>query len=142
MEKPGTELIANLADIELDINYLVRRTFVIPTSLLPQFKLGSVIRKMRKAKIEPVIVADMDDTLTPFRREISDEMIEMIFQLLQQGIKFVILTSSSMKAVKDQVLKKLFAQKKGKERAFSNLYIFPAQGSQAYHFDTSKKNLN
>ncbi|MDO8489756.1 MAG: HAD-IIB family hydrolase, partial [Candidatus Omnitrophota bacterium] len=86
--------------------------------------------------ILPVVVADMDGTLTLARDKCSDEMAEMIVDILRAGGKFVICTSSDKKAAYDQVVSQIEEKISGEKRLLANLYIFVNLGTEAYKYSS------
>ncbi|MCK4859124.1 MAG: HAD-IIB family hydrolase, partial [Candidatus Omnitrophica bacterium] len=94
------------------------------------------LKNMLDNNIFPVVVADMDDTLTIARTECSNEMIEKIIDILEAGGKFVVFTSSSKKAVDAQILNKLKQKTFLQPEILRQFYIFVNQGAEAYRYDS------
>jgi len=131
-EKPGTELIANLTEIGDRINRLERKALRL-ANFMPAYELHDVLNRMEKKHCCPIIVADMDDTLGPFGRQISPEMAKTILEITEMT-KFSILTSASISSANKQAISQINAVRETNRSLgkLENLFLFPTQGSQGW----------
>ncbi|MDD5130916.1 MAG: acetate/propionate family kinase, partial [Candidatus Omnitrophica bacterium] len=93
------------------------------------------LKAMLVRGILPVVVTDMDGTLTPSRAYCSDKIAEVVFDILKAGGDFIILTSSDFKAVKEQFLNKIQKMAISENKYLANLYIFVNQGTEYYKYN-------
>ncbi|MDD5356339.1 MAG: HAD-IIB family hydrolase, partial [Candidatus Omnitrophica bacterium] len=84
------------------------------------------------------IVFDMDDTLTPAGRAISDSNCSLIEEYLKLRITIVILTSSSYESVINQVIMPYINSGKPKD-LLKNLYILPNNGTQLFKYSSPEQ---
>ena len=78
-----------------------------------------------------VIVCDLDGTLAPSKSPISDEMREVLLQLLNK-YKVAVVSGGGYA----QFQKQFLSQLQSRTELFKNLYIFPTMGSTCYLFNT------
>lgn len=136
-EKPGTELIGNLSEIDDRIDRLERKALRL-ANIMPAYELHDALNHMEKKHCYPIVVADMDDTLGPFGREISPKMAEVILRITEKT-KFAILTSASINSAVNQAISQIngYRQNNPNVGKLSNLFVFPTQGSQGWEIDSS-----
>lgn len=128
----GTTLVTDPLDILSHLPQVRRATLDITDALRPPQNLRELRRAVTKRGVHPVIIADMDGTLTRPRQRITTDIITALRNVLDTGLSVVILTSSGIEAVHTQVLADLCTQIPTDQ--LKNVYIFAAQGSQAYYF--------
>ncbi|MCX5708145.1 MAG: 6-phosphogluconolactonase, partial [Candidatus Omnitrophica bacterium] len=87
----------------------------------------------------PVIISDMDETLTPSRAQIAVETARKIIRILAFGGKFVILTGSHREGVQSQVLDVLEPLVAESKELFKDFYLFLNNGTESYRFDMQRQ---
>lgn len=141
-KKPGGAMLANIAEIDSTIKQLRREKIRFVNITKPTVSYSQIVASIHRGLgVDPVLVADMDDTLTPFGRESSTEMIDLIIESVRKT-KFVVLTSSSLERVNTQIWNKLYTRVPETDRGIlQNFTVFAAQGSQAYAYDEKSSKL-
>lgn len=132
-EKPGTKLIAGLAEAEPYLPLVERRVISVATHSDQPDDFKGLLSTLSSGQIFPTIVVDMDGALTPSRCQISADGLEAVLKLLDLGSNFVILTSSGFEAVRRQVLAEL--QSRAEPSVLRRCFVFSDQGSQAYGYN-------
>jgi phosphomannomutase len=128
----GTTLVTDPSEILPQLAHVRRRTINVNHSLRMPQNLRELRRAITKAHIRPVVVVDMDGALTPSGMPITKDVLTGVLDVLDAELPVVILTSSSLEAAHTQVLADLCAR--AQPRHLKNVYVFAAQGSQAYGF--------
>jgi len=128
----GTTLVSHSSDLLPHLPHVRRRTLDLENALRPPHNLQELRRAITKGGGRPIVVADMDGTLTPPRDHITEEILSGVLDVLNANLTMVILTSSGIEAVHEQVLVDLCSR--AKERHLRNLHVFAAQGSQGYRY--------
>jgi hypothetical protein len=135
----GTTVVTDPSDILPQLAHVRRWTINVNHSLRVPQNLRELRRTITKAHIRPVVVADMDGALTPSGRPITKDVLAGVCDVLDVELPVVIQTSSGLEAAQTQVLADLCAR--AQPRQLKNVYVFAAQGSQAYSFATDSAKL-
>lgn len=138
--KEGTDLANNLQEVEPVVDSVIREVLTARTGAQQPPSVIGFLRGLLKRGAEPVVVADMDGTLTVAQGCASVGVLNAILGLLGSGVTFALLTSASLSAATRQVVAGL--QSKGAAAELANLYVLPTQGGQAYRYDVSSGSFN
>ena len=128
--RPGTSVISDLSDLYAHLPDLRRQVLDITDALRPPQSMRELQRAMKRQNLRPVLVTDMDGTLTMPGSIISASMLNCILDALAADLTVVILTSSGIERTDAQVLTRLRTH--AQPQQMKNLYAFTDQGSQAY----------
>ena len=87
----------------------------------------------------PVIVCDMDDTITKANLRIEDKNLWVIIDMLRAGVRFGVLSGVSRKRIEEQFLTPLMEAVPEDEKAIlNNLIIGSDSGTQIYRYDPGR----
>jgi len=82
--------------------------------------------------MKKIVLFDMDGTLTPARKAMTDDMAEKLYKLYCSGIEFAIISGSGMNYIMEQC--DVLFKRYGKE--LSNLKIYPCNGTKYFVWDS------
>ncbi len=87
-------------------------------------------------KLLPVVVSDVDETLTPSREKAPLKILERIIEILEKGGIFIALSGSPRENIENQFLIPLLKRiKKGEARFLNNLHLLVNSGRVMYSYD-------
>ena len=102
-------------------------------------RFRNVIREVVRDGKKIAWVSDLEDTMNKSGIRVSEEALDVIIEILRQGIPFIVISGSSRKKIDrsftEYLLKKVSSDEKN---ILNNLIISSNSGNEAYQYDIDK----